>query len=164
MAYSERPFEAVRGMYERFGMLDPELDQSFVEYRLRLLTEEYRETMDAHEAGDAEEVVDGHLDMLVIILGNLELFGVDPKLAFDEVMRANMTKEPGVKASIDAAPSMVKPAGWEPPSHEGNHGGLDEVYGGEEDRSATIEAARAEVESALERGPGLFGPQLREAT
>jgi hypothetical protein len=41
-----------------------------------------------------------------------------------------MAKEPGVKPGRPnrfGLPDLLKPAGWTPPSHEGNHGNLEKA-------------------------------------
>ena len=57
----------------------------------------------------------------------MDAFGVDAHKAWDAVHKANMAKEPGVKESRPnplGLPDLVKPEGWEGPSHEDNHGSL----------------------------------------
>jgi predicted HAD superfamily Cof-like phosphohydrolase len=89
--------------------------------------EELDETLDAIEAKDPEEVVDGLIDMCVFAIGTLDVFGVDANAAWDRVRDANMVKSPGVKEGRPnpfGLPDLIKPEGWEAPSHEGNHGDL----------------------------------------
>ena len=79
---------------------------------------------------DAEEVVDGLIDLCVVAIGTLDAFGVDPYKAWDEVLKANMQKEVGVKSTRPnplGVPDLVKPEDWKAPSHEGNHGKLNDL-------------------------------------
>lgn len=118
------------GVYNKLGKLNHIQYCEFFKLRMRMLTEEYNETMDAVEAEDAEEVVDGMIDMLVIILGTLDLMHVDIDKAWNEVLKANMSKIPGIKPGRPnplGLPDLVKPEGWVAPSHEGNHGTISDV-------------------------------------
>ena len=79
---------------------------------------------------DPEEIVDGLIDLCVVAIGTLDAYGVDPYDAWDEVLDANMAKEPGVKEGRPnplGLPDLLKPEGWTAPSHEGNHGILPET-------------------------------------
>lgn len=129
MNYSENPINAVEAMAEKFGFYEVPVDNELVEYRVGLLKEEFKETIDAHAEGDAEKVVDGHIDLIVIAVGNLSMMGVDVHTAFDEVMKANMAKERRKRSETDPdGASIAKPEGWQPPDHSNNHGVLDEIY------------------------------------
>lgn len=63
--------------------------------RRRLLEEEVKETLDADEAGDLIEVVDGLLDTVYVAIGwllELGLTHTDINRAMEEVHASNMTK------------------------------------------------------------------------
>lgn len=104
--------------------------RSFLRFRLDFLHEELGETEKAAKSGipgpiDGEEVVDGLIDLCVVAIGTLDALGVDVYKAWDEVHKANMTKEVGVKESRPnplGLPDLVKPEGWVGPSHKDNHG------------------------------------------
>lgn len=99
----------------------------FLKFRLKFLDEELDETKKAVVERDPEEIVDGLIDLCVVAIGTLDAFGVDAHKAWDEVHRANMAKEPGVKESRPnplGLPDLIKPEGWTAPSHEDNHGNL----------------------------------------
>jgi predicted HAD superfamily Cof-like phosphohydrolase len=91
--------------------------------------EEMNETIDAAIFDrNPEEVVDGLIDLCVFAIGTLDVFGIDAYVAWDEVLDANMIKEPGVKPGRPnpfGLPDLLKPSGWVPPNHRGNHGDLD---------------------------------------
>ena len=88
------------------------------------------ETSGALVNTDAEEIVDGLIDLCVVAIGTLDAFGVDPYKAWDEVLKANMQKEVGRKVTRPnplGVPDLVKPDDWEAPSHKGNYGKFDNI-------------------------------------
>ena len=100
---------------------------AFLSFRLKFLQEELDETKSALLDGDSEEIVDGLIDLCVVAIGTLDAYGIDAYDAWDEVLDANMAKEPGVKEGRPnplGLPDLIKPEGWTAPSHEGNHGML----------------------------------------
>tara|TARA_Y100000114_G_scaffold108928_1_gene102324 strand:- start:326 stop:730 length:405 start_codon:yes stop_codon:yes gene_type:complete len=104
--------------------------RQFLEFRIDFLQEELDETSGALVNTDAEEIVDGLIDLCVVAIGTLDAFGVDPYKAWDEVLKANMQKEVGRKATRPnplGVPDLVKPDDWEAPSHKGNYGKLDNI-------------------------------------
>ena len=104
--------------------------RDFLEFRVDFLEEELGETSAALVNADAEEIVDGLIDLCVVAIGTLDAFGVDPYKAWDEVLKANMQKEVGRKATRPnplGEPDLVKPDDWEAPSHKGNYGKLDNI-------------------------------------
>lgn len=124
----------INEMHTKFGVrdavknFDSVMLRTFLRFRLDFLHEELGETEKAAETGkplDAEEVVDGLIDLCVVAIGTLDALGVDPHKAWDEVHKANMTKEVGVKESRPnplGLPDLIKPEGWVGPDHSGNHG------------------------------------------
>jgi predicted HAD superfamily Cof-like phosphohydrolase len=63
----------------------------------------------------------------VVAIGTLDAFGVDAQRAWDEVHKANMTKQPGVKESRPnplGLPDLIKPEGWTGPDHDNNTGDI----------------------------------------
>ena len=110
---------------------DAEKLRSYLEFRIKFIREELMETEAALTNDDAEEIVDGLIDICVVAIGTLDAFGVDPYKAWDEVLKANMNKQVGEKAERPnplGLPDLVKPEGWESPSHKGNHGCLDYTF------------------------------------
>ncbi len=97
----------------------------YLEFRLQFLNEELRETEAAFTNRDAEEIVDGLIDLCVVAIGTLDAFGVDANKAWNEVLKANLSKEVGIKPERPnplGLPDLVKPEGWQAPNHENNHG------------------------------------------
>lgn len=104
---------------------DKESLRKFLEFRLGFINEELQETIKATSEADPEEIVDGLIDICVVAIGTLDAFGVDADKAWDQVQKANMKKEVGVKESRPnplGLPDLVKPKGWEAPEHKSNHG------------------------------------------
>lgn len=129
-------------MHTKFGVnkaiekLTPEQLNEFLNFRIKFLEEELNETKKAAKEKDAEEVVDGLIDLCVVAIGTLDAFGVNAYAAWSEVHNANMTKKVGIKESRPnkmGLPDLIKPTkethgyDWQPPSHEGNHGKLNEL-------------------------------------
>ena len=120
-------FHEYYGIHDAVNAMDDEKLKQFLIFRLAFLKEELDETFDAATAKDPEEIVDGLIDLCVFAIGTLNVFGVDPNVAWDRVYEANMAKQPGVKPGRPnpfGLPDLLKPSGWTPPSHEGNHGDL----------------------------------------
>lgn len=104
--------------------------KAFLKFRIDFLQEELDETKKAYETMDGEEIVDGLIDLCVVAIGTLDAFGVDAYKAWDEVLKANMSKNVGVKEGRPnplGLPDLMKPEGWQAPSHQGNHGIFDDL-------------------------------------
>ena len=125
-------------MHQKYGVNDwfeankdnKELMRKYLMFRLLMCNEEMQETLQAANSGDAEEVVDGLIDLCVFAIGTLDVFGIDAEKAWNSVYNANMNKEVGVKAGRPnpfGLPDLVKPEGWTAPTHNGNHGNLDKA-------------------------------------
>ena len=121
----------IEEMHEKYGVHEwvdnatPEQLAKFMQFRLAFLQEELNETQDAFEAGDAKEMVDGLIDLCVIAIGTLDAFNADAHGSWQEVLRANMAKEVGIKASRPnplGLPDLVKPHDWIGPDHTGKTG------------------------------------------
>jgi predicted HAD superfamily Cof-like phosphohydrolase len=128
----------IENMHDKFGVHDwfqanrgdKALMQKYLMFRMLMIGEEYQETLSAINNSDAEEVVDGLIDMCVFAIGTLDVMGVDANEAWNKIYDANMAKEPGVKPGRPnrfGLPDLLKPGGWTPPSHEGNHGDLPSI-------------------------------------
>ena len=126
-------------MHHKFGVRewfeknkeDKDLMNTYLRFRLNMVREELDETCDAIEAKDPEEIVDGLIDLCVFAIGTLDVFGVDANAAWDKVYEANMVKSPGVKEGRPnpfGLPDLIKPEGWTSPTHEGNHGDLNNCF------------------------------------
>jgi predicted HAD superfamily Cof-like phosphohydrolase len=115
--------------YQTRDWVDQNSDKhiQFLNFRADFLQEELDETKRAIMAGDPEEIVDGLIDLCVVAIGTLDAFDVDAYKAWDEVLKANMAKQVGVKESRPnplGMPDLIKPEGWKAPNHEKNYGCL----------------------------------------
>ena len=107
---------------------DKVLMNKYLMFRSLMCQEELHETMQAANSGNSEEIVDGLIDLCVFAIGTLDVFNVDASKAWDEIYKANMNKQVGVKPGRPnpfGLPDLLKPDGWTPPSHEDNHGELE---------------------------------------
>ena len=108
----------------------PDNLRKYLEFRIDFLREELDETEAALVSMDSEEIVDGLIDLCVVAIGTLDAFGVDPYKAWDEILRANLSKEVGVKPERPnpmGLPDLIKPKDWEGPDHSDNHGKLNNI-------------------------------------
>jgi len=109
---------------------NPDKLRKYLEFRVDFLQEELSETEAALINMDSEEIVDGLIDLCVVAIGTLDAFGVDPYKAWDEVLKANLAKEVGVKPERPnpmGLPDLIKPDDWEAPNHNDNHGKLNNI-------------------------------------
>lgn len=116
------------GTHKVMSEMDKEKLKKFLEFRINFLQEELDEMKTAESA---EDVVDALIDLCVVAIGTLDAYNVDSHKAWDEVLRANMNKEVGIKASRPnplGLPDLIKPDGWVGPDHGGNHGMLTRVF------------------------------------
>jgi len=117
------------GVHPKINDMNNETLKTFLEFRKFFLQEELDELKNAESA---EDVVDALIDLCVVAIGTLDAFGVNSYEAWDEVLRANMSKQTGVKASRPnplGLPDLIKPEGWVGPDHSGNHGNLTKIFG-----------------------------------
>ena len=122
-------------MHNKYGVKqwvtdNPDKLEQLLHFRISFLKEEYEETFKAVGEKDPEEIVDGLIDLCVVAIGTLDAFGIDANKAWDEVLKANMNKEVGVKESRPnplGLPDLIKPEGWTAPSHKGNYGDLEKL-------------------------------------
>ena len=119
--------QAKYGVHEWMKNAEKDQLRSYLEFRVDFLKEELDETEAALVSMDAEEIVDGLVDLCVVAIGTLDAFGVDAYKAWDEILKANMAKEVGVKKERPnplGLPDLIKPKGWKGPDHTGNHGNI----------------------------------------
>ena len=135
-------FKDMQAMHQKYGVnkwmqaeLQSDVDwrkiNKFMQFRINMMQEELDETKAAFENKNEEELVDGIIDLCVFAIGTLEVFGVDANKAWDEVYKANMSKEVGIKQGRPnplGLPDLVKPEGWKGPNHEGIHGNITDSF------------------------------------
>ena len=139
---SKNWFHDMKVMHQKFGVnkwmqaeqqSDVEFKRlnKFMQFRLGMMQEELDETKKAYEEQNAEEMVDGMIDLCVFAIGTLEVFGVDANKAWDEVYKANMSKEAGIKEGRPnplGLPDLMKPDDWQGPVHEDNCGNISDSF------------------------------------
>ena len=125
-------FKDMQDMHKKYGVnkwmqaeMQSDVDwrkiNKFMQFRLGMMQEELDETKEAFELKDAPGMVDGIIDLCVFAIGTLEVFGVDANKAWDEVYKANMSKEVGIKEGRPnplGLPDLMKPDDWQGPVHE----------------------------------------------
>jgi predicted HAD superfamily Cof-like phosphohydrolase len=119
------------GVKEATSKLDSKKLKAYLEFRFNFLQEELNEGKLAVQAGNSEEIVDALIDLCVVAIGTLDAYGVDAHKAWDQVLFANMAKKVGIKESRPnpfGLPDLIKPEGWVPPCHEGNHGIIPKAF------------------------------------
>lgn len=130
---SEIWVQDIAEMHRKFGVneavrkMDADKLKAFLEFRIRFLQEELDEMKNTD---DLEEVTDALIDLCVVAIGTLDALDIDAHRAWDEVHRANMSKEVGIKASRPnplGLPDLIKPKGWVAPSHANNVGLLSKL-------------------------------------
>lgn len=127
----------ISAMHQKFGVNEKvrEFDSNklatFLEFRTKFLQEELDELKSAQGSDfNADDIVDALVDLVVIAIGTLDAFDVDAYTAWDRVHKANMAKEVGIKESRPNPlnmPDLIKPYGWEAPTHADNVGLLAKV-------------------------------------
>ena len=117
----------IHTMHEKHGAHRVDFDGNFLEFRTRFLEEELREFREAIDSNDPEKAVDALIDLGVIVVGTLDLGGVNIDKAWDEVFKRNMEKNPGENPTRSGSGGfdLVKPPGWIAPNHSGNTGYFD---------------------------------------
>lgn len=127
----------IADMHAKFGVrevvarLTPEQLKTYLKFRLDMVQEEVTETLDAYNAADCDNIVDGLIDAIVFAVGTLDVLGVDTATAWNRVHAANMAKEPGVKPGRPnpyGFPDLIKPEGWTAPTHLDNLGLLTKIF------------------------------------
>ena len=117
----------VYALQAKYGFNHQPISMGKLHFRGEQIEEELAEYGAALSQGDAEGMVDALIDITVFALGTLAIAGVDIQEAWDEVHLANMTKERGVKPGREQSGGwdLIKPEGWEGPTHDGNTGLFD---------------------------------------
>lgn len=83
-------------------------------FRQDLLRQEYRELNQAIERNDLEQIYDGILDMLYVLIGTAHVYGLPLNQGMQSVHNANMQKLHATGDSQCNKP--IKPPGWKPPN------------------------------------------------
>lgn len=121
-SYAERA--DVRQFQEKFGvpMADKPslLDQKTFDFRRKFMQEELNEFSDSHVEGDLIGAADALVDLVYVVHGTALMMGLPWEDLWNEVQRANMTKERAATAAQSkrgSALDVIKPPGWKGPDH-----------------------------------------------
>ena len=86
----------VKEFHAKFMGTDPDQptipDEDVQKLRLRLIDEEIREFAEASASGDLPAAIKELCDLLYVVLGTANAYGIDIEPFFDEVHRSNMSK------------------------------------------------------------------------
>jgi len=120
--YGDQETADLAEMHEKFWgdqELKPSMgDREYLLARCDFIQEELDELYEAIESGDYPEMIDALVDIVVICKGSAVLTGVRWRPHWNEVMRANNEKKPGVQAKRPRMKhDLVKPPGWCGPNH-----------------------------------------------
>lgn len=118
-------------VHEAISKLNNASLKEFLEFRFKFLQEELNEGLKAIGEKNPKEIVDSLIDMIVVAVGTLDLYDVDFPTAWYEVLKANMSKQVGVKEgrpNPHGLPDLIKPPGFINPDHTGNTGLLDKCF------------------------------------
>jgi hypothetical protein len=119
------------GVHEAIAKLDTETLKKFLDFRFNFLQEEIDEGRKAIAEKNADDVVDALIDLVVIAVGTLDLFEVDFDESWNRVLKANLAKKVGANANRPnefSLPDLIKPPGWEAPTHVSNLGLIGEIF------------------------------------
>ena len=96
---------------------DQKPSEDNIELYRKLINEEFNEFLEAYQANDDVEQLDGCMDMIWVILGFCHMKGYDISGAWDEVVKTNMAKVDPVTGKVRRREDgkILKPEGWKPP-------------------------------------------------
>lgn len=115
-------FQDVVDFHKKFGIEQPPvpqlLDPITMDYRLKFIAEETTEIVKGYYTKDLHEVADGLIDLVYVAMGTAYMMGIPWHDLWNEVQRANMSKQRAPSAghskrgnSLD----VIKPEGWKQP-------------------------------------------------
>lgn len=120
--YSER--QDVLNFHQKFGVPMPIipslLDSHAFKFRVEFMQEELDEFTIAHTAADMLGAADALVDLCYVLHGTALMMGLPWPALWEEVQRANMTKERATSAGQSkrgTSLDVIKPEGWRGPDH-----------------------------------------------
>jgi predicted HAD superfamily Cof-like phosphohydrolase len=122
--FTNNNFKDVVEFHEKFAVPTAArpsfLGAELQEFREKFLEEELEEFKHACILGHMEDAADALVDLVYVALGTAHMMGLPWQTLWNEVQRANMSKERALSAKQSTrgtAFDVVKPIGWTPPSH-----------------------------------------------
>jgi len=116
-------FDDVGAFHQKFdlphGAPGPrDVPESVARFRRKFLEEELEEFKDAQDRDDIVGMADALVDLVYVALGTAHFYGLPWEALWDEVQRANITKERAASADASkrgSAWDVIKPSDWQPP-------------------------------------------------
>ena len=96
----------------------PSLESDEALLYMKLISEEYEETLEAFKQGDLVEVAEGLTDLVWVIMGMCNSCGIDFDSVWQEVKASNMSKFPNGKAIKNEHGKIMKPDSYFKPNIE----------------------------------------------
>jgi predicted HAD superfamily Cof-like phosphohydrolase len=115
---SKSNYDKVKDFHLAFNMKvsdEPELEGNDAALRIKLITEEYKEVVEAIENGNIVEIAKELADLLVVTYGTAVSFGIDIDSVFDDVMASNMSKLNDGKPIYREDGKLLKGDAYSPP-------------------------------------------------
>lgn len=118
----DKELEDVRAFHNKFGFIDsgrvPTMaTQRKLTERAECMQEELDEFKNAILSQDLPEQADALIDLVYFAKGTAVILGLPWEQLWDDVQRANISKERGITKRGHAF-DVVKPAGWQKPNGE----------------------------------------------
>lgn len=114
-----RNFDDVKRFQEKFGQLVGDKPRHLTKRKLLERVAQMQEELDefklAVEVDDIAEQADALIDLVFFAMGTAVQMGLPWQALWNDVVRANMAKVPGVKPERGFLVDCVKPEGWEGP-------------------------------------------------
>ena len=109
----------VKEFHDHYGLDDPSAPAippaAVLDLRARLILEEANELKEAGELGNLPHAIKELCDLLYVVLGTANAYGIDVEPFFAEVHRSNMTKVwPEGKFKKDQFGKVLKPPAYVP--------------------------------------------------
>ena len=92
------------------------IDSKEADLYVNLITEEYKETIEAFENKDIVELADGLIDMVWVIMGMCNSCGINFEEVWQEVKASNMSKFVDGKAIKNEKGKIMKPESYFKPN------------------------------------------------
>lgn len=114
-----RNYDDVKNFQLKFGQLVGDkprhLTKRKLSERVAQMQEELDEFKEAVEADDIAEQADALIDLVFFAMGTAVHMGLPWQALWNDVVRANMSKVPGVKPERGFLVDCIKPEGWKGP-------------------------------------------------
>jgi predicted HAD superfamily Cof-like phosphohydrolase len=123
-------FEDVGEFHRKFGLhrvvheggtMPQPITDDLIRFRTAFMLEEIEEFIEASQENyDHAGMFDALLDLVYVAMGTAHLLGYPWETGWDEVQRANMTKQRAAEDGSDSKRKsqwdVIKPPGWKPPA------------------------------------------------